>query len=73
MIGGGSLPGESLPTRVLALTPSEGASRLADRLRSGEPAVVARVEHDSLRLDPRTVDPSEDEAVIGVLQRALSS
>lgn len=72
MIGGGSLPGESLPTRVLALTPSEGASRLADRLRSGEPAVVARVEHDSLRLDPRTVDPSEDEAVIGVLQRALS-
>ena len=72
MIGGGSLPGESLPTRVLALTPSEGASQLADRLRSGEPAIVARVEHDSLRLDPRTVDPSEDEAVIGVLQRALS-
>ena len=73
MIGGGSLPGESLPARVLALTPSDGANRLADRLRTGEPAVVARVEHDSLRLDPRTVDPSEDEAVIGVLQRALSS
>ena len=72
MIGGGSLPGESLPTRVLTLTPSAGVSWLADRLRSGEPAIVARVEHDSLRLDPRTVDPSEDEAVIGVLQRALS-
>ncbi|MCY3886373.1 MAG: L-seryl-tRNA(Sec) selenium transferase [Chloroflexi bacterium] len=72
MIGGGSLPGESLPTRALALTPSDGANRLADRLRASEPAVVARVEHDSLRLDPRTVDPSEDEAVIGALQRALS-
>ncbi len=72
MIGGGSLPGESLPTRALALTPGDGANRLADRLRTGEPAVVARVEHDSLRLDPRTVDPSEDEAVIGALQRALS-
>ncbi len=73
MVGGGSLPGESLPTRALALTLSGGASRLADRLRTGKLAIVARVEDDSLLLDPRTVDPSEDEAVIGGLQRVLST
>ena len=73
MVGGGSLPGESLPTRVLAITPSDGAARLAERLRSGEPPVVARVEHNALLLDPRTVDPREDEALTGALRTALAS
>jgi L-seryl-tRNA(Ser) seleniumtransferase len=62
MVGGGSLPEESLPTRPLALG-GDGcpiAEELARRLRAGFPPVVGRIERDTLLLDPRTVDPRED-------------
>ena len=62
MVGGGSLPEESLPTRLLAVrAPKPG--EVAHALRMGTPAIVARVEHDALLLDPRTVDPDDDELV----------
>ncbi len=75
-IGGGSLPGETLPTRLLSLAPSgkRGASSvavLAGRLRTGTPAIVARIEKDALLLDPRTVLPEQDKALIEALVRAL--
>lgn len=73
MIGGGSLPEESLPTRLVAV-PGDGAyvSDLARRLRLGQPPVVARIERDSLLLDPRTVAPEEDGALIAAVKAALS-
>jgi L-seryl-tRNA(Ser) seleniumtransferase len=70
MVGGGSLPEESLPSFALALTPSS-PERLARLLRAGDPPVVARVERDAVLLDPRTVDPSEDAALLAALRRAL--
>jgi L-seryl-tRNA(Ser) seleniumtransferase len=72
MVGGGSLPEESLPTKLVAIG-GEGAyvSGLARRLRTGEPAVVARVERDALLLDPRTVIPGEDGAVVAAVKAAL--
>ncbi len=72
MVGGGSLPEESLPSFALALTPSS-PERLARRLRTGDPPVVARVERDAVLLDPRTVDPSEDAALLTALRRALAA
>ena len=71
MIGGGSLPEESLPTRLLALE-CENVEGVAKRLRLGDQAVVGRVEHGRLLLDPRTVHPREDEALVGALRRALT-
>ena len=73
MIGGGSLPEESLPTALVALA-GDGAdvSGLARRLRRGDPPVVARIESDALLLDPRTVLPGEDEALLRALAAALS-
>jgi len=73
MVGGGSLPEESLPTCLLAI-PGDGAylSDLARRLRSGNPPVVARIERDMLLLDPRTVRPQEDRALIAALKAALA-
>jgi len=73
MVGGGSLPEESLPTRLLALPPQAGAGveELARRLRQSDPPVVGRVEHDRLLLDPRTVDPGDDARVIHALKAAL--
>jgi L-seryl-tRNA(Ser) seleniumtransferase len=71
-VGGGSLPGETLPTLVCAIElVGSQADRCAERLRRGSPAVVARIARDRLLLDPRTVFPEEDEALLGALQRAL--
>jgi L-seryl-tRNA(Ser) seleniumtransferase len=73
MVGGGSLPDESLPTKLVAIG-GEGAyaSDLAKRLRTGEPAVVARVERDAVLLDPRTVAPHEDKALVAAVTAALA-
>ncbi|HLB28999.1 MAG TPA: L-seryl-tRNA(Sec) selenium transferase [Dehalococcoidia bacterium] len=70
MVGGGSLPEESLPTRLLAIPCQDGreATELAHRLRRGSPPVVARIEGDAVVLDPRTVLLEEDEAVIAALK-----
>ncbi len=74
MVGGGSLPGEGVPTRVLAV-PGEGAwlVEVARRLRLGEPPVVGRIEADALLLDPRTVDPRDDAKVVAALRAALQA
>ncbi len=68
--GGGSLPGEGLPTWVVALVLPE-VDGVAARLRAGEPAVVARVADGALRLDPRTVLAGEDDALIGAVIAAV--
>ncbi len=68
-VGGGSLPGESLPTRTLALAvPSP--DDMAARLRRGTPPVVARIEADRLLFDPRTVLPEQDDALLAAITAA---
>jgi len=70
MVGGGSLPEESLPTKLLAISAADVTS-LARRLRLGEPPVIARVERDAFLLDPRTVDPADDATLLSTLRAAL--
>jgi len=72
MVGGGSLPEESLPTKLVAI-PGDGAyvTDLARRLRLSDPPVVARIERDALLLDPRTVLPRQDSTVVQVVKTAL--
>lgn len=67
-IGGGSLPGDRMPSIAVRL-PGR-ASALARRLRLGEPAVVGRIEDDSVLVDLRTVDPRDDEALCDALVAA---
>jgi L-seryl-tRNA(Ser) seleniumtransferase len=69
-VGGGSLPEVTLRTFVLALPPGE-ADALAARLRQADPPVVARIEQDRVVLDPRTVMPDEDEAVVRAVRGAI--
>jgi L-seryl-tRNA(Ser) seleniumtransferase len=73
MVGGGSLPEESLPTRLVAIAPpgETNATDLARRLRLGRPPVIARIERHHLLLDPRTVSPEEDASVIAAVKAAL--
>lgn len=53
-VGGGSLPGGTLPTKLVALTVNNPDDFLA-RLRRGDPPVVARIENDRVVFDLRTV------------------
>ena len=77
MVGGGSLPGESLPTFVLALQAEdlpEGLTpaRLAERLRTGSPPVVARVSDDAVLFDPRTIASESMGAVVAQVLASLA-
>src|SRR5262249_13419427 len=62
-VGGGSLPEEGLPPGALSVAVEQPTLAARD-LRRSDPPIVARVEHDALLLDPRTVDPRDDAAVI---------
>ena len=71
-IGGGSLPGETLPSFGIAVA-ARSARRLLDALRRGDPAVVGRIEEGRVLLDLRTVDPRADDELAGALDGALAA
>jgi L-seryl-tRNA(Ser) seleniumtransferase len=68
MVGGGSLPGGSLPTRLVAIGGgSKKIQEISRKLRLAKVPIIGRMEKDQLLLDPRTVLPEEDETVIKAL------
>jgi L-seryl-tRNA(Ser) seleniumtransferase len=70
-VGGGSLPGETLPTKLVALSVPH-PDRLAAALRAADPPVVARIEDDRLVLDPRTVLAEEERELLRVIVSAVA-
>jgi L-seryl-tRNA(Ser) seleniumtransferase len=66
-IGGGSLPGQILPSWALAFRAS-AVDDLARRLRTGTPAVFGHIDGGRLLLDLRTVLPEQDEALVAAIQ-----
>jgi L-seryl-tRNA(Ser) seleniumtransferase len=74
MVGGGSLPGGTVHTKLVAI--GEGDAGLVRRavrqLRIQETPVVGRIVDDVLLLDPRSVLPEEDETVLKALRNLAS-
>ncbi len=73
-IGGGSLPGETLPTTLLTLDAAHLAlplEELSRRLRQRRTPIITRVSRDTLLLDPRTVLEEQDEEVVVALSEVL--
>jgi len=69
VIGGGSAPGYSIPTRLIALRHgSHSAAVLEKRLLAHRPPVVARVEADDVLLDLRTVLPHQESVLAEALR-----
>ena len=68
-VGGGSLPGEVLPTWAVAL-PTPAPDALAASLRRGVLPVIVRIVDDRLLLDLRTVAPDEDETLLSAVVEA---
>lgn len=71
-VGGGSLPGATMPSVGIALNGTR-AQAVLDRLRAGEPCVVARIGADRVVLDLRTVEPTMDAALSEAVRRALGA
>ncbi len=67
VVGGGGAPGLTLPSAAVELP-----EVLAAPLRTGDPAVLGRVERGRLLLDLRAVDPADDEALCGAVLRAVA-
>jgi L-seryl-tRNA(Ser) seleniumtransferase len=68
-VGGGSAPGVELPTWLVAIA-KDGATpdALEERLRDLSPPVIARIERDTVVLDPRTVLPAQDAQLLSLIQ-----
>lgn len=65
-VGGGSLPGTSLPTKLVAITHGDAES-LAMRLRTAAAPVISRIQDGRVLLDPRTVLPDQGPTLIRTL------
>ncbi len=70
-VGGGTYPGVELPSWTVRI-PVRRAGALLERLRRGDPPVVARVEDGEVVLDMRTIAPAEVEEVVRRVSSALS-
>jgi L-seryl-tRNA(Ser) seleniumtransferase len=72
-IGGGSAPGTTLATTLVALAhPATSASDLEAALRSQIPPVIARIENDRVLLDLRTVFPDQDALLATLVVAAVN-
>jgi L-seryl-tRNA(Ser) seleniumtransferase len=69
-VGGGSLPEETLPTYVLALS-VRSPNRFMAHLRQFQPPVISRLEADKVILDPRTVLEEQDDDLLAAIRLSL--
>ena len=70
-IGGGSAPGDTLPTWRVGFDDERGL--LAQRLRVASPHILGRVENGRFWLDPRTIEPTEAAVVNERLQWMITN
>lgn len=70
-VGGGSLPGESMPTVLLSLK-VRSAEKFLRSLRRNDPPLIARTENDKVLFDPRTVLPEQEAALLAALKNLLN-
>jgi L-seryl-tRNA(Ser) seleniumtransferase len=69
-VGGGSLPGETLPTYLVALK-IQSQKRFLETLRQAHPPVIARTQEERVLFDPRTVLPEQDGELLAGIRLAL--
>jgi L-seryl-tRNA(Ser) seleniumtransferase len=75
-IGGGSLPGETIPTIVLSVSSVSSVNRSVDFsvdrqakfFREQSPPIIGRIENQRFVLDLRTVFPHQDESLISAIK-----
>jgi len=71
-VGGGSLPGTTLPTRLVAIT-TANPDELAAALRAQTPPVIGRIQDGRYLIDPRTVLTEQTTTLLRLLVKTLST
>jgi L-seryl-tRNA(Ser) seleniumtransferase len=66
-IGGGSLPGQTLPTKLIMIKSPCPVEIFSKELRLFSPPLLGRKEKEFFILDPRCIDPSSDNLVIKII------
>jgi len=66
-IGGGSLPGQTLQTKLIVIKPPCSVEIFSKELRLFSPPLLGRKEKEYFILDPRCIDPSSDNLVIKII------
>ena len=61
-VGGGSLPTDLMPSKLISLAPTDKwkTETMITKLRDNDPSVIARIENDCVVFDLRTVEPQKD-------------
>jgi L-seryl-tRNA(Ser) seleniumtransferase len=73
-VGGGSLPDQTLPTRVVEIEAAGlGDTALAERLRTGTPAVIGRLHGGKVLFDVRTVFPHQEAGLLEAVRQAVAT
>ncbi|GAB4115150.1 MAG: L-seryl-tRNA(Sec) selenium transferase [Candidatus Caldatribacteriota bacterium] len=67
-VGGGALPGQTLPTRLILIKPPVPVEEFSKYLRFSSPPLLGRKEKEYFVLDLRTIDPALDELVIEIIK-----
>jgi L-seryl-tRNA(Ser) seleniumtransferase len=70
-IGGGSMPQEMLPTKVLAIKIKK-INSFMKALRGLEKPIIARVVQDQVIFDPRTILPAQEQTFIKEMQQLVT-
>jgi L-seryl-tRNA(Ser) seleniumtransferase len=73
-VGGGAYPVQLLPTYVVTLKPDDGSvHQLEEKLREGQPPIIARVSKEEVLLDVRTIGNDEGNLIVGGIEKSLGS
>jgi L-seryl-tRNA(Ser) seleniumtransferase len=70
-VGGGSLPDQRLRAWVVSVETAMSADELTRRLRTGAPAVLARIREGKVLFDPRTVFEHQEEELVAAVSKAM--
>jgi len=65
-VGGGSLPGTTLPTRLVAITYPD-VEALAAALRQNDPPIIGRIQDGRFLIDPRTVLAEQAQPLVSAI------
>ena len=67
-VGGGSLPGQTLTTRLCAISlPQQKLELISKELRTADVPIISKIQDSMLQLDPRTVLIDQDIHVLNTL------
>lgn len=68
-VGGGSLPGEVIPTKVMVLSSNKySSSKIESMMRLSNSHIIGRIKDDKYMLDIRTIQDNEFEIIVKELE-----